>query len=142
MVQSDRGGQITYHGPGQLIVYFMINFKNHIIKPTDLVKVIEKICLSFLQDLGVTSHLLPKAPGVYIDNKKLISIGLRIKNYCSYHGIALNINTNLEYFKYINPCGFTGMQMINLQEISPLTTIIDCKKQLQLKILEYLDYPL
>lgn len=121
VIQSDRGGQVTYHGPGQLIVYLMIDVKRHHLGPRLLVTAIENCLIDLLASYGITAYSKPDAPGVYVGQSKIASLGLRIRHHASFHGFALNVDMDLEPFSRINPCGYAGMQMTQLSEfISPI----------------------
>ncbi len=121
VIQSDRGGQVTYHGPGQLIVYLMIDVKRHHLGPRLLVTAIENCLIDLLSSYGITAYSKPDAPGVYVGQSKIASLGLRIRHHASFHGFALNVDMDLEPFSRINPCGYAGMQMTQLSEfISPI----------------------
>lgn len=111
VVPVDRGGQVTYHGPGQLVVYFMINIRRLKIGVRGLVSAIEETVVAGLAEYGVESAPRPDAPGVYIGEEKVCSLGLRIRRGCSFHGLALNVNMDLSPFMRINPCGYAGMVM-------------------------------
>ncbi|NOI64940.1 lipoyl(octanoyl) transferase LipB [Vibrio sp. MACH09] len=117
VIQSDRGGQVTYHGPGQLVAYFLINLRRKNLGVRELVTQIENIVIESLASFGITSSARPDAPGVYVDNKKICSLGLRIRKGCSFHGLALNIDMDLSPFLRINPCGYQGMEMIQVKEL-------------------------
>ncbi|MUH98655.1 lipoyl(octanoyl) transferase LipB [Aliivibrio fischeri] len=114
IVKSDRGGQVTYHGPGQLVAYVLINLRRKNIGVRELVTHIENTVINTLSHFNVESAARPDAPGVYVDNKKICSLGLRIRKGCSFHGLALNINMDLSPFLRINPCGYAGMEMTQL----------------------------
>ncbi len=116
IVKTDRGGQITYHGPGQLVVYFLLNLKKHKLTVRGLVTLIENTVIELLSKTGIESESRCDAPGVYADNNKICSLGLRIKNGCSYHGLALNVNMDLSPFEDINPCGFQSLKMTQIHE--------------------------
>ncbi|MUK76824.1 lipoyl(octanoyl) transferase LipB [Aliivibrio fischeri] len=117
IVKSDRGGQVTYHGPGQLVAYVLINLRRKNIGVRELVTHIENTVINTLSHFNVASAARPDAPGVYVDNKKICSLGLRIRKGCSFHGLALNINMDLSPFLRINPCGYAGMEMIQLHDL-------------------------
>ena len=120
VVQIDRGGQITYHGPGQLVVYTMINFKRRKQSVRDIVSALENSIIATLAEYGITAAADPKRPGVYVNGCKIASLGLRIKNGSVYHGLALNINMDLSPFQQINPCGYAGMEMVQMADfLSP-----------------------
>lgn len=121
VVQTDRGGQVTYHGPGQLVIYLLIDIKRMGIGPRLLVEAIETALINTLRNWGIQSAARQDAPGVYVDERKIASLGLRIKHGCSFHGLALNINMDLEPFQRINPCGYSGMQMTQMASESSQT---------------------
>ncbi|MFZ9035704.1 MAG: lipoyl(octanoyl) transferase LipB [Francisellaceae bacterium] len=116
VVQSDRGGQITYHGPGQAIIYFLLDLKHFSIGIKTLVCQIEKACMDLLESYGIDSHLIDNAPGIYVQNKKIASLGLRVKKGRTYHGIAINTDMDLTPFSYINPCGYQGLKMTQIAD--------------------------
>lgn len=119
VVQVDRGGQITYHGPGQVVVYTMIDFKRRRVSVRDLVSRLEHSIIATLADYGIEAHSDPKRPGVYVAERKIASLGLRIKNGAVYHGLALNVNMDLEPFHQINPCGYAGLEMVQMADLLP-----------------------
>lgn len=116
IVQVDRGGQVTYHGPGQLVAYVLVDVRRARQGVRDLVNSIENSLLDVLKHYGVVAHAKPDAPGVYVANKKIASLGLRIRRGCSFHGLALNVDMDLQPFQRINPCGYAGMQMTQLRD--------------------------
>lgn len=116
VIQSDRGGQVTYHGPGQLIVYTLLDIKRLKLGIRQLVTLLEQAMVTTLAQFGITANANPQAPGVYVDGKKIGSIGIRIKNNASYHGISLNNNMDLTPFNHINTCGFKGLQVTQLAD--------------------------
>ena len=117
VVQSDRGGQITYHAPGQQVMYVLIDIKRHEhLNVRQLVTALEQSVVKTLADYGIEGYPKPDAPGVYIDGKKICSLGLRIRKGCSFHGLAFNINMDLNPFHYINPCGYAGLEMCQLAD--------------------------
>lgn len=116
VIQIDRGGQITYHGPGQLVVYLLLNIKRRGIGVRQLVDLIEQSIIATLNEFGVEGLTRPKAPGVYVNDAKIAALGLRIKNGWSYHGLSLNINMDLAPFAGINPCGFENLQVCQLAD--------------------------
>ena len=109
VVQSDRGGQVTYHGPGQITAYLLLDLRRRKIGVRDLVTGIEMAIQQVLQQSGITSELRPKAPGVYVGSQKIAQLGLRVRRGCCYHGLSLNVDMNLEPFSRINPCGLTDI---------------------------------
>tara|TARA_R110001583_G_scaffold26571_2_gene95712 strand:- start:13779 stop:14429 length:651 start_codon:yes stop_codon:yes gene_type:complete len=111
VVKSDRGGQITYHGPGQLIVYLLINIRRKDFNVRSLVTIIEQGIIDLLSDYHIQAIAKSDAPGVYVDGKKIASLGLKIRRGCSFHGLALNVDMDLSPFLQINPCGYIGLEM-------------------------------
>ncbi|MBP3220536.1 MAG: lipoyl(octanoyl) transferase LipB [Neisseriaceae bacterium] len=117
VIETDRGGQITYHGLGQVVVYVLIDFKRRNISVRELVSRIENAVIATLSDYHIQAAADPKRPGVYTPNgKKIASLGLRIKNGATYHGVALNVNMDLSPFSQINPCGYTGLEMTQVAD--------------------------
>ncbi len=114
VVQIDRGGQVTYHGPGQLVVYPLIDVRRARLGVRDLVTALERAVIDLAARYGIRAECRARAPGVYVDNRKLASVGLRIRRGGSYHGLALNVNMDLEPFGRINPCGYAGLEMTQL----------------------------
>jgi len=119
IVQTDRGGQVTYHGPGQLVVYPLIDLKRGGFGVRDLVTALERAVIGYAADLGIEACSRGDAPGVYVEGKKLASLGLRIRRGASYHGIALNVSMDLEPFSRINPCGQAGLAMTQFAALVP-----------------------
>ena len=133
LVHTDRGGKITYHGPGQLIIYALFDLKRHNLNTRKLVSLLENTAIELLGNLGKKAVAKADAPGVYIDEAKVASLGLRIKNNYCYHGLSLNINMDLSPFEAIDPCGYAGLKVTqtktlginaNLETISELLTDI------------------
>ena len=116
VVQIDRGGQITYHGPGQLIVYTLIDFKRRKTSVRAIVSALENSIIETLAAYRIKAAADPQRPGVYVNNCKIASLGLRIKNGSVYHGVALNVNMDLNPFTHINPCGYAGMEMTQIAD--------------------------
>lgn len=123
IIQTDRGGQVTYHGPGQLMVYTLIDLRRKGFNVRELVSILENAVISLLAEYDILASAKKEAPGVYIDGKKICSIGLRIRKGCSYHGIAFNVNLDLEPFSRINPCGFAKLPMTHFAEQGGLTDV-------------------
>lgn len=117
VVQTDRGGQITYHGPGQLIIYPLINLKRLGWGPRQWVTVLEEAVIASCQQYGITAYAQAQAPGVYVEAKKIASLGLRIKSGYSYHGLSFNNCMNLAPFADINPCGYSGLAVTQLADL-------------------------
>ncbi len=114
IVNIDRGGQVTYHGPGQLVVYPLVDLRRHALGVRDLVTALEDGLIALLAGYGITASARRDAPGVYVDGAKVASLGLRIRRGCSYHGLALNVAMDLEPFARINPCGYAGLAVTDL----------------------------
>lgn len=119
IVQSDRGGQVTYHGPGQLVAYVLMDIRRRNLGIRSLVSNLEQILIAVLDSFQIKASVQCGAPGVYVDDKKIASIGLRVKNGCTYHGIALNVAMDLAPFRGINPCGFTKLEMTQISDFIP-----------------------
>lgn len=130
VMQSDRGGQVTYHGPGQQVMYVLINLKRRKIGVRQLVTAIEETVIATLSHFGITAAARSDAPGVYVGDKKICSLGLRIRNGCSFHGLALNVDMDLAPFQRINPCGYAGLEMTQLSAFKPGVTLADVQPQL------------
>ncbi len=119
VINTDRGGQVTYHGPGQLVMYLLIDVRRRRTGIRDLVDLIENSIVALLEDYGISSDTRPRAPGVYVAEKKIAALGLRIKQGCSYHGLSFNIDMDLQPFTYINPCGYEGLEVTQLADCLP-----------------------
>ena len=138
VIKSDRGGQITYHGPGQLIVYCLIDIKRLGIGVKQMVSIIEKSIIDLLSDYSISSHKIPGAPGVYVDGSKIAALGLKVKRGKTYHGLSLNVDMNLSPYILINPCGYKDLkitQMSNLTDNKP--DLNQIKKQLTKNLTQY-----
>ncbi len=140
LVNSDRGGQVTYHGPGQIVVYTLLDLNRLKIGVRELVTCIEQSIIELLSAHGVESNARRDAPGVYVNNAKIAALGLRVRKGCSFHGLALNVNMDLEPFSRINPCGYEGLEVTQLNNfVSGID--IDCViDDLQQKLLKNLSY--
>ncbi len=130
VIQVDRGGQVTYHGPGQIVAYPMINLRRHGIGVKSLVHGIEQAIIDTVAQYDVHAERKDNAPGVYVDGAKIASLGLRIRKACSFHGLAFNIDMDLEPFQRINPCGFSGLQVIQLADLANDVNINTVEQQL------------
>ena len=117
VIKTDRGGQVTYHGPGQLVIYLMLDLKRLGLGPRELVRRLESAVLRVLDALGFEGQRRDGAPGVYVAEAKIASLGLRVRRQCSYHGIALNVCNDLMPFSRINPCGYAGLQVTSLAQL-------------------------
>ena len=123
VIQSDRGGQVTYHGPGQLIAYVLMDINRRKIGIRTFVCQLEQILIKLLAQFDISASILQGAPGVYVDGMKIASVGLRVKNGCTYHGIALNVAMDLSPFSDINPCGYSQLQMTQMKQFIPSITV-------------------
>ena len=126
VVKIDRGGQITYHGPGQLVAYLLLDMKRRSLSVRPLVRKMEAAVINLLGSYGIAANFRADAPGVYVKEAKVAALGLRIKNGCCYHGLALNIDMDLAPFDAINPCGYAGLKVTQLCELGvrePLDTV-------------------
>ena len=119
VIHTDRGGKMTYHGPGQLVSYLLFDIKRMNSGPRSFVRAVENLVVGFLSDYGVTGELVAGAPGVYVEGRKIAALGLRISRGRSYHGLSVNVDTNLEAFASIDPCGFQGLEVANLRDWVP-----------------------
>lgn len=135
VIQSDRGGEVTYHGPGQLVIYFMIDVKKSKLGPKILVKTLQEFTKSLLKEYSIDSEFIDGAPGVYVNEKKIASIGLRISKGKTYHGISINVDMNLAPFSYINPCGYEGLKVTQIKDLNNKANIKDVER-LAIKLLE------
>lgn len=140
VIQSDRGGQVTYHGPGQLVAYFLINIRRKKFGVRDLVTHIENLVINTLKAYNIDSAARPDAPGVYVDGKKICSLGLRIRRGCSFHGLALNVDMDLSPFLRINPCGYQGMEMAQVSQLGGPSELENVEQQLIQELVELLGY--
>ena len=119
VVQADRGGQVTYHGPGQWVLYLLLDLRRYRLGVRDLVNLIEHSLVSLLAEWDIVAAPRPGAPGVYVRGDKIASLGLRVRRGCTYHGLALNVAMDLEPFSRINPCGYEGLQVTSMQQQLP-----------------------
>ena len=142
VVKVDRGGQVTYHGPGQQVIYFLINLKRKKMGVRQLVTSIENIIVELLSGYKIKASAKLNAPGVYIDDKKICSLGLKIKRSCSFHGLALNVNMDLEPFQRINPCGYEGMEVIQTSKVGGPQNLSEVEEKITPIIMKNLNYHL
>jgi lipoyl(octanoyl) transferase len=138
VVQSDRGGQVTYHGPGQLVAYLMVDVRRARLSPRALVTAIETAIVDLLAGYGIDGASRADAPGVYVAGAKVASLGLRIKRGCSYHGLALNVHMDLEPFSRINPCGLRNLAVTQLADLGGPTRVDEVKEPLTQRLIEQL----
>ena len=134
ILQADRGGEVTYHGPGQLVIYFLLNIKKRNLGPKKFVKQLENLVQKTLLDFQIQSNAIEGSPGVYVDSKKIASIGLRFSKGYSYHGISINVDMDLDPFKNINPCGYEGLQVTQIKNIYSNITLEKVKSAVEANI--------
>lgn len=139
VVKTDRGGQVTYHGPGQLIAYLLIDLKRRPYAIKELVSLIESSIIEYLNDCGVDSKRKAGAPGVYVNGEKIAALGVRVRKGCTYHGLALNIDMDLTPFLGINPCGYKGLVCTQLVNHNKVISIEKAKENLPAYLLKHLD---
>ncbi|AIR04282.1 MULTISPECIES: lipoyl(octanoyl) transferase LipB [Cedecea] len=141
VVQSDRGGQVTFHGPGQQVMYLLLNLKRRKLGVRELVTVLEQTVVNTLAEIGIEAYPRADAPGVYVDGRKICSLGLRIRKGCSFHGLALNINMDLSPFLRINPCGYAGLEMTQVSHFVEGITVADVQPRLVENFIALLNHP-
>lgn len=139
VVHTDRGGQVTYHGPGQLMAYTLFDLDRLGLNTRCFVAELENTVIDLLADFDITAVGKRDAPGVYVDGAKICSVGLRVKRQCAYHGIALNVNMDLSPFNNINPCGFAKLPMTQIADFVPSITIDEIKKHIILKFIDHFE---
>ena len=125
VIQTDRGGEVTFHGPGQLVIYFLLDIKEKKLGPKALVANLQNLIQNILKNYSIESSFIEGAPGVYVEDKKIASIGLRISKGRSYHGISLNVNMDLAPFSLINPCGYEGLEVTQISHFDSNATLED-----------------
>lgn len=130
VVQVNRGGQVTYHGPGQAVIYTLIDIERANIGVKTLVNLMEQVLIDFLHDAGIHAQRKENAPGVYINGAKIGSIGLRVQHGCTYHGLSFNVDMDLSPFSGINPCGYAGMRVTQLKEYGVERSVDEVQAQL------------
>ena len=135
VINSDRGGQVTYHGPGQLVVYILFDIARARIGVRQLVTIIEQSVIDLLADYGVTASARADAPGVYVNDAKIAALGLRVRKGRSFHGLSLNIDMDLEPFSRINPCGYQDLQVTQMSEQIPGKNFTDVSERLIIKLI-------
>ena len=139
VVRIDRGGQVTYHGPGQVVIYLLLDLQRLKIKVRELVTAIEQGVIDFLAAHGVAAVRRDGAPGVYVGEAKIAALGLKIKNGCSYHGLSLNVDMDLYPFTAINPCGYAGLKVTQTRDLGIPLTAHEAGEQLSQHLLQQLD---
>ena len=139
IVKIDRGGQVTYHGPGQVVIYLLLDLARLRIKVRELVTAIEQAVIDLLANHGVIAERRDGAPGVYVGDAKVAALGLRIRNGCSYHGVSLNVDMDLYPFTAINPCGYAGLKVTQTKDLNIPLTPQEAGEQLSQHLLRQLD---
>ena len=139
VIRIDRGGQVTYHGPGQVVIYLLLDLPRLKIKVRELVTAIEQAVIDLLAGYGVTAERRSGAPGVYVGEAKIAALGLRIRNGCSYHGVSLNVDMDLSPFTAINPCGYAGLEVVQTADLNIPLTAHEAGEQLSQHLLQQLD---
>jgi len=140
VINSDRGGQVTYHGPGQIVVYTLLDLKRLNIGVRQLVTLLEQSIIDLLADYGIAANARSDAPGVYVNNAKIAALGLRVRKGCSFHGLAFNVDMDLEPFTQINPCGYEGLKITQLKNLVTEVKINKVVDDLQQALLKNLNY--
>ena len=140
VIKVDRGGQVTYHGPGQLIVYLLLDLRRRRMGVRPLVTLMEQSIVDLLGEYHISANTRTDAPGVYVGDKKVASVGLRVRRGCSFHGLSLNIDMDLEPFERINPCGYPGLEVTQLRELCGAVDVETVSKGLRCQILWRLGY--
>ena len=139
IVKIDRGGQVTYHGPGQVVIYLLLDLSRRKLKVRELVTAIEQGVIDLLAKHAVTAERRAGAPGVYVGDAKIAALGLRIRNGCSYHGVSLNVDMDLSPFAAINPCGYAGLKVIQTKDFNIPLSAHEAGEQLSQHLLQQLD---
>ncbi|MGD2136668.1 MAG: lipoyl(octanoyl) transferase LipB [Gammaproteobacteria bacterium] len=139
VIQVDRGGQVTYHGPGQLVVYTLLDIDRRTLGVRPLVRLLEQAVIDLLSDHGLAAHRRDRAPGVYVDGHKIASLGLRIRRGCSFHGLSLNVNMDITPFSLINPCGMTGLGITQLADLGVVLSVAETARQFRHHLERLLD---
>jgi lipoyl(octanoyl) transferase len=135
LVKIDRGGQITYHGPGQAVIYLLLDLRRNGIKVRELVALMETAIIDFLAAHGIVAQRKEGAPGVYVAGEKVAALGLRVKNACSYHGLSLNVRMDLTPFDWINPCGYPGLKATQLSDLGLNLSLSEVQQSLADRLL-------
>lgn len=140
VVQVDRGGQVTYHGPGQVVVYVLVDLRRRRLGARALVNALENAVIDVLAQYDLRASARPEAPGVYVDGAKIAALGLRIRRGCSYHGLALNVDMDLSPFERINPCGYPGLRATQLRDLGVRVGVEDVAERLCRSLTNELGY--
>lgn len=140
IVQTDRGGQVTYHGPGQIVAYHLLDIKRRHLGVRRLVELLENAVIALLMEYGIDARGDRSAPGVYVKDAKIAAVGLRVRKNSTYHGLSLNVSPNLEPFSRINPCGYQGLQVTSLQKLGINDSLETVQDRLHYHLCTTLDY--
>lgn len=138
VIRSDRGGQVTYHGPGQIVAYLLFDLRRAGIGVKTLVQRLEQAVIDLLSDYAIRAELMEGAPGVYVGGRKIASLGLRVRRGCSFHGLSLNCDLELEPFRRINPCGHPGLEVTRMADLTPISSLEEVERALVQRIAERL----
>jgi lipoyl(octanoyl) transferase len=141
VIRVDRGGQVTYHGPGQLVVYALLDLTRRQLGVQSLVRILEQAIIDLLAGHGLTATRRDKAPGVYVDGRKIAALGLRVRRGCCFHGLSLNVDMDLAPFSMINPCGYPGLQVTQLADLGVKQPLDAITRQFQIHFEQLLDNP-
>lgn len=139
VVQIDRGGQVTYHGPGELMIYPLVHLRRASLGVRDMVTALEQAAVALLAEFSITARSRADAPGVYVDGRKIASVGLRVRRGATYHGMALNIDVDLEPFSRINPCGYSDLEVVDLRTLGISESMAQIQQRIQHHLLCRLD---
>jgi lipoyl(octanoyl) transferase len=140
VLKIDRGGQVTYHGPGQLVVYTLLDIKRLGLSIRGLVQALEAAVVDTVASYGVDAHERREAPGVYVGDRKLAAVGLKIRRFCSYHGLSINVDMDLEPFERINPCGYENLEVTQLKAHSAVSRLDVLRRDIEPILMAKLDY--
>ena len=140
VINSDRGGQVTYHGPGQIVVYTLLDLSRLNIGVRALVTSLEQVVIELLNDYGIAANARREAPGVYVNDAKIAALGLRVRKGCSFHGLALNVDMDLEPFSRINPCGYEGLEVTQIKNFIGDVKLESVTDVLQQRLIEQFSY--
>lgn len=138
VIACDRGGQVTYHGPGQLIAYLLLDLRRRNLGVKSLVRTLEQAVIDLLTGFGIQGERREAAPGVYVNDAKIAALGLRVRRGCCYHGVSLNVNMDLEPFTRINPCGYKNLRVTQLSEHCPRSMLAEAEQRLLSHLAEHL----
>ncbi len=142
VIHTDRGGQVTYHGPGQLVVYALLDIRRRQLGVQSLVNRLEQAVIELLAEHDILAHRRERAPGVYVEGRKIAALGLRIRKGCSFHGLSFNVNMDLAPFSRINPCGYRDLEVTQLADLGVTTTVDSISGPLQTHLERLLNDPL